>query len=140
MKLWRYGKDDSLNMTETRAVLAVKLTQLVFYFLGASALASFLVAVFTRGKTVIKPDEFWFDVLVAVFAFLASLHGVAWVGGWTKQREAPKVAAADAIRAGAQPSSTTVTTTKTTAPTAPTKPTDIESDRPVVDDNDDGVM
>lgn len=121
MKLWRYGKDDSLNTTETRAVLAVKLTQFVFGFLGVLAVAAICIAFFTKGKTTISPSDTWVDIVIATYAFLAALHGVAWVGGWTKQKTAETVAKADAIRSGAPPTSTTTTTTttKAAAPPAP---------------------
>lgn len=116
MKLWRLGKDDTLNTTETRAVLAVKLTIWTYIFLAAFAVVALLVFLIT--KKVVNPSDFWLWVLTIALSFNAALHGIAWGSGYTKQKTSETVAKADAIRAGAPPSTTTETLTKSTGPTA----------------------
>jgi hypothetical protein len=114
MKLWRYGVNDTLNTTETRAVLAVKLTIWIHVTIAAFALAA-LVAFLWKGK-VVDPPEFWLWLLTIVLSFNGALHGIAWGSGYTKQKTAETVARADVLRQGVAPTVTTTTVTQATAP------------------------
>ena len=97
IRLWQRGPDGSVDTTATLKVLCIYMTIAVMIALSVGATVS-LVYQWTHDGKSLDPSEAWRDILKIVLTFIAVTTGVAGGIAWAKWHEAPKTAAADAVR------------------------------------------